>query len=341
MIGNNLSTSMLRGLQILVLPLFVFGAFLVLVGVNPVETYVAMFTNALSDMYGLGEVAVRATPVILAALATALPARAGLINVGGEGQLVMGALTATAAALAVQETLPGPVALLVAGLAGMAGGAAWAGLAGCLRVFFKLNETITTLLLNYVACLFVGFIIHGPLKDPNSFNWPFSPPLADSVRLAALPGSRFHAGFVVALIAAVAIWFLAFRTAWGFRLRVVGGNVQSALRAGFHVNRILLLSMLVGGAVAGLGGMVEVCGVEGRLRPATGLGLGYVGFLAAWMARQHPGWIIVTSFLLSAIAVSGDTLQIFANLPASSVNILMASILLCVLAGIGRKRHVH
>lgn len=319
-------------------PLAVFAIFLLIVKTNPLEAYAAMLRSTVGDLYGLGEVAVRAAPLILTALAATVPARARLINVGGEGQLAIGALMTAAVAMVLGDRWPQAPTLILLALAGMAGGAAWAGLAGILRVKLKLNETIGTLLLNYIAFLFVGYMVHGLLKDPASFNWPFSPPLAEVARFPTLPLSRVHLGILIAPIVAGLVWYFTTHTYWGLRLRVVGGNPEAARRAGLNVERIQFMTMLVGGMLAGLAGMIVVTGVEGRLRPATGVGLGYVGFLAAWMVSQHPLWLIGSSILLAIITVSGDTLQITSGLPASSVNILMALVLLGVLARFYREK---
>ena len=313
-------------------PVAVFAAFLLAVGTSPLDAYRAMLRSAGGDLYGLGEVAVRAAPYVLAGLATYLPARARLINVGGEGQLAVGALATTSAAVALGDRFPSWVILPILGLAGAFGGAMWSGLAGALRVRFKLNETISTLLLNYVAFLSVGYFVHGPLKDPASFSWPFSPPLVDAARFPTLAGTRAHLGLLLAPLAAVILWYLVSRTYWGLRLRVVGGNLEAARRTGINVARVQFVTMLLGGALAGLAGMLVVAGVEGRLRPATGVGLGYIGFLAIWMVSQHPLWLLGSSVVLAMIAVSGDALQITAGLPASSVNILMSLVLLGILA---------
>jgi simple sugar transport system permease protein len=323
-----------RGLIVVLGPLAIFALFLLMVGVDPVKTYRMMLQSALGDRYGVSEVLIRATPFLLAGLATAVPARVGLINVGAEGQLALGALFTAAAATALGSGLPGLVLIPLLVVAGMLGGALWAGLAGWLRVRLQLNETIATLLLNYVATLTVAYCVHSFLKDPASFNWPFSPPLPDQARFLTIGGTRLHWGVVLAPVAAVLVWYLVSRTVWGLHMRVVGGNGEAARRAGLNVERIQLFAFLLAGALAGLAGMVEVAGVEGRLRPTTGVGFGYVGFLAAWMVSHHPLWLIGSSLLLAVIAVSGDALQITAGLPASSVNILMALVLIGVLARI-------
>lgn len=313
-------------------PFLLFALFLRSVGAEPLRTYQVMLQSALGDAYGLSEVLLRAAPFMLAALATALPARIRLINVGAEGQIVIGALTTTFVAVLITDRFPGFVTIPLLVVAGAVGGAIWAGVAGLLRVYFQLNETISTLLLNYVAVLVVALSVHTVLKDPDSFNWPFSPPFAEQARLVTIGGTRLHWGVLLAPIAAIVVWYLFGRTFWGLRLRVVGGNPEAARRAGFDVARIQLIVFLVAGALAGVAGMLEVAGVEGRLRPTTAIGYGYVGFLAAWMVKHHPLWLIASSVLLAVIAVSGDTLQITAQLPASSVKILMALVLVGILA---------
>jgi ABC-type uncharacterized transport system permease subunit len=322
----------LRGLLVALGPLLIFALFLLAVGADPLKTYITMYQSALGDFYGLSEVLIRATPFLLAGLATAVPARVGLVNVGAEGQLAMGALLTATAAVLLGSSLPGLIFLPLLAMAGMIGGACWALLAGWLRVRMGLNETIATLLLNYVAILTVAYCVHSFLKDPESFNWPFSPPLPAQARFLTIGGTRLHWGVILGPVAALGVWYLLSRTIGGLHMRVVGGNPQAARRAGLNVERIQLLAFLLAGALAGLAGMIEVAGVEGRLRPTTGVGFGYVGFLAAWMVSHHPLWLIGSSLLLAVIAVSGDAIQITAGLPASSVNILMALVLIGVLA---------
>jgi simple sugar transport system permease protein len=322
----------LRGWLVAVgVPLLMFAMFLASAGVSPLEAFAAMLRSSVGSPYGAGEMVLRAAPFALTALATAIPARAGLLNVGAEGQLACGALGAAALAAVLGDGAGAwGLPLLVA--AGAAGGAAWAGVAAVLRTKMQLNETISTLLLNYVAYLLMAYILQGPLKDPASFNWPFSPPVADAMRFPTLLDSRVHLGVLLAPIAAVVFAFALARTYWGLHLRVTGGNPQAARRAGIDVARTYLTVMLIGGAMAGLAGVLQVAGAEGRLRPSTGVGFGYAGFLAAWMVSHHPLWLLASSLLLAGIAVSGDALQITAGLPSSTVNILTALVLLGVLA---------
>lgn len=322
---------------ILLSPILIFAAFLLLVGVNPLSIFIAMLESTFGDFYGFGEVIIKTTPFILTALAAALPARAGLINVGGEGQLAIGALISTWAAVFMLDGVPGWIGIPILFVAGALGGAAWALLAAFLKVKGRMNETITTLLLNYVAYFTVGFFVYGALKDPASFNWPFSPPLADALRLPAWAGSRIHIGIVIAVGIALLVWFITARTRLGFRLRVVGGNPLAALRAGIDVGKMQFWTLIAAGAIAGIAGMIEIAGIEGRLRPTTGMTYGYLGFLAAWMAWNHKLWLILTAFIIGAISVAGNSLEITSGLPSSSVQILMALVLFAILAVGGRK----
>lgn len=315
--------------------LAVFGAFVLTKGANPLEVYAEMWRSTFVDGVSIGEVLVKASPLMLGALAVAVPARAGLVNVGGEGQIVMGAVAAGGAALALDGRLPGALMMVVMALAGALAGALWSGLAGVLRQTVRVNEAITTLLLNYVAIDVLLYLIYEPWKDPDGSGQPATRALAESARLPLLSGSRVHTGVFVALGATALVWFAFRHTSWGFRLRVVGGNPEAARRAGLRVGGLLLSAMLVGGALAGLGGMVHFAGAELKLRPGMTLNFGYIAFLASWLARHEPLKVAGAAVLLSAIAISGDSLQIDSGLPAATVNILMGLVLVAVM---GRSR---
>jgi ABC-type uncharacterized transport system permease subunit len=303
-------------------------------GVNPLAMYADMLAS-LADPMQAQTVLVRAAILLLAGLAVAVPARAGLLNVGGEGQIVIGAVAAAGVGLVTDQRLPGGVVLVLMALAAMAGGAAWAGLAAGLRLTVKVNEAISTLLLNFVAIDIMLGLIYDPWKDASGFGQPTSRPLADAARLPLFTaGGTVNAGIVLALLALGGVWWALRYTRWGFRLRVVGGNPEAARRAGMRVGPLLLSAMLVGGALAGLAGLVHFAGTEFKLRPGMTTGFGYVGFLASWLAMHRPARVGLAALLLAAIAMAGDSLQIDSGLPAASLNVLMALVLLVVL---GRK----
>jgi simple sugar transport system permease protein len=199
---------------------------------------------------------------------------------------------------------------------------------------------VTTLLLNYVAVDLMLYLIYDPWKDLHGSGQPATPPLTSREQLPFIGNSTVSMGFVVAIVATAAVWFAVTRTSWGFRLSVVGGNPEAARQAGLRVGVLLLSSMLVGGALAGLGGFTQLAGVEYKLRPGFLLTYGYIGFLASWLARHHPVRVALAATLLAAVAVGGDSLQLDSALPAASVNILMALVLLGVFGWGGRKKAV-
>jgi general nucleoside transport system permease protein len=302
-----------RWVVIVVATLLIFSAFLVAKGADARDALQAMWDTAFGDANGVGETLIRAVPFLFAALATTVPARARFIP----------------------DSTSNGLALLIMGLGGMALGAAWAAIPALLRLFCRTNEAISSLLLNYVAALVVTWLCFEPWKDPTSLGQAYTTELSPNERLPVLWGARVHAGIIVALVVTIAIWILLRSTAWGFKLSVLGGNPEAARRAGLAVGGLSLAAFAVGGALAGLGGAIEVAGVEGRLRPEILAGYGFIGFLASWLGRHHPLKVLAASVLLAAIAVGGSGLRISTGLSGGAVNILMALVLFAVL-GFGR-----
>jgi simple sugar transport system permease protein len=284
------------------------------------------------------ETLIRATPFAFTGLAVAVPARAGLVNIGGEGQFAIGTVFTTAGVLALGHHLPSALLLPILGLMGMLGGLLWAGICAVLRVALNLNEALSTLLLNFVAPLILAYLVFGPWKDPASFNLPLSEQYPDAARLPVYGVTRMHAGIIIAVVAAVVVWVILDFTRAGFRAKVVGRNPEAARRSGAPVGRMMFIALAAGGALAGLGGMVEATGIEGVLRPGIGVGFGYIGFLASWLVGHRPLAILGSSLLLASISVGGDSLQIDHGLPSTSVYVLMALVLLVALAVRGGSR---
>lgn len=335
--GSPLTTG-LRWVLALVGAMVVFGAFVAANGGNALQVFTDIWSTTLTSPNQLQQVAVQATPIILAALAVAVPARAGLVNVGGEGQLIVGGVACAGVARLVDQSVPGGATIALMAVAAAAAGAAWAGIAGLLRVLVGVNESVTTLLLNYVAMYLMLFLILGSWRDPAARGQSTSQELADAAKLPYLSGSTVHVGIVVALVAAAVLWWVLNHTTFGFRLRVVGGNPEAARRAGLPVLPLLLGALLLGGALAGLAGFTHFAGAEYKLRPTFGETLGYIGFLASWLARHRPLGVVVAAVALAAIAVSGNSLQIASGLPAATVNILMGLVLIAVLGWTGTRR---
>jgi simple sugar transport system permease protein len=311
--------------------LLVFGLVLLLFGKNPLRAYADIIAGTLLSRYGFSETLVKMTPLVLAAVAVAVPGRIWLINVGGEGQLHIGALCATWGALALGGwpawlLLPTMVAL------GFLGGGLWAAGSGFLRARGWVSETISTLLMNYVAVLLVNFFVFGPWKDPEGVNYPQTAPFGPAATLPALAGTRVHLGLAFAFAAVLLYGFTASRTRWGLEMRAIGGNAEAARRLGIPIARYIVGLMFVGGGIAGIAGMSEVSAIQGRLRPSLSPGYGYTGFLISWMAAGRPAGIVAASFLLAILAAGGDILQMTQALPGSAVNILLAIMLFVVLA---------
>jgi len=319
------------------LALILFSLVLLALGKDPIAAYQQIYQGALADDYGRSEVIVKMIPFILCALAVAIPAQVGLVNVGGEGQIYIGALFASVVALAFGD-LPAPILIPLLVIAGMVGGGLWAGIAGVLKAYISLNETICSLLLSYIANLIVEYVIYGPLKDPGGSNWAYSARFSDNAILPMFGDTRISLGIVFALVAVgIYFWVLNY-TRWGYKMRVIGGNAEAARRSGIQIKRYIIMTMIIGGALAGLAGMVEVTAIQERLRGGISNGYGYIGFLVAWIAQQRPIGIVVIAAILGIISVGGDWLQIGVNLPASTVNILMAFILFFILRNQGMQK---
>lgn len=329
--GAPASAVALRWLVALLGALVVFSAFVAAGGSNPLTVLGSVWDTTLTQSGQLQQILVRATPLVLTALAVVVPARAGLVNVGGEGQLVVGAVAAAGVARAVDTTAAGGVTIALMAVAAVAAGAAWAGVAALLRVLVGVNEAVTTLLLNYLALYLMLSLILGPWRDPTALGQSTSRGLADAAKLPYFAGSKVHVGLAVALVAVVLVWFLLAKTRPGFAFGVVGGNPEAARRAGLPVMPLVLTALLLGGALAGLAGFVHFAGAEYKLRPTFGATIGYVGFLASWLSRHRPLRVVLAAVALATIAVAGNSLQIASGLPAATVNILMGLVLIAVL----------
>jgi ABC-type uncharacterized transport system permease subunit len=320
----------LRHCAVALAALAAFALVLLAAGKNPVSAYGDSIHYVFGNVYGLSELLVRMSPLLLTAVAVALPTRLGLINVGGEGQLYMGAWLVTAGALHFVD-LPAWALLPLLTILGFAGGAAWAAVPGALRACGLVNETISTLLLNYVAPLIVSYFIFGEWRSSESSSYPQSPLFVDAARLPSFFNTRIHAGLLYGLGALLVYWFLIERTRWGLEMRAMGGNPEAARRLGVPIFRHTIIAMAIAGGFAGLAGMEEVSAIQGRLVSELSPGYGFIGFLIAWLAGGSALGILAMSFLFAVIASAGDILQITQGVPYAVVNILMAMILLIVL----------
>jgi general nucleoside transport system permease protein len=325
-------TEAARYALVLTIALLAYAVVLLLAGKDPLRALTDTASYTFGTWLGFSEVIVRMIPLLLTAIAVALPSRLGLINVGGEGQLYMGAWLATYAAITFTDLPPGLfIPLLV--LFGFVGGGAWAAVAGYFRARGLVNETITTLLMNYIAPLIVGFFVYGAWRsrEMGASAFPQSIAFPDAARLPRFFGTRIHLGFVLAIALLIAFWFVFEKTRWGLEMRAIGGNADAARRLGINLGLYIVVVMFVAGGIAGLAGMAEVSALHGRLRAGFSPGFGFTGFLISWLAGGSPGGMFAMSFVLAVVLSAGSLLQITQGVPYAAINVLMALILFIVL----------
>ncbi len=308
-----------------------FGVFVWLQGHDPLQAWALLFRGAFGDSFSLQNTLVRAAPLMLTALAVALPARAGLTIIGGEGALVLGGLACAAVPYAVGLPAGGAgtaVLLLAASLAG----AAWIALAGFLRQWRGVNETISSLLLGYVAIALFKHWVEGPLRDPASLNKPSTMPLEESLRIGTVAGTDVHFGLVFGIVACLAAGFWLSLTTHGFATRVVGGNPRAAQLVGLPATALVVTACALGGAAAGLAGGIEVAAVHTSANASLIVGLGYTGILVSFVARHQPLAIIPVAILFGGFLAAGSLLQRRMGLPDASVQVLMGFCFVFILA---------
>jgi simple sugar transport system permease protein len=300
------------------------AVFLALLGADPLRALLALAEGAFGDRIALENTAVRTGPLVLIGLAVAIAFRCGLWNIGGEGQLYVGALAATAVATGLDLPIP----LVFALVAGVAAGAGWAGIAATLRVSRGVSEVLSTLMLNFIAVLAVAWAVHGPLQEAAG-GYPQSDALPDAARLWSWPGLvRVHAGLLFALLLPGGVWLLMFRSAAGLRLRAMGLAPEAARYAGVSPARETLRVMLLSGGLAGLAGAIEVCGVTGRLFQNLSPGYGFTAIAVALLARLHPVAVLPSALFFAALASGSGAMQRVAGVPAVTVQVIEALVIL-------------
>ena len=300
-------------------------------GKNPLQGLQMFFWEPIRSPRAIGELMVKATPLLLIALGLALCYRSNVWNIGAEGQYVIGAITAGCVALMAQKDT-GPWIVPAILLAGIAGGMLWAGLAALLRDKFNASEILVTLMLVYVAILLLGVLVEGPLKDPNGYNFPQSKTFEAVTQIPRLfKGSRVNIGLILALLAAAGSWVFLFRTRAGFALQVGGLAPAAARYAGYSSRRALYIALLVSGATAGLAGALEVAGPIGQLSPFVPAGYGFAAIIVAWVGRLHPIGMIFSSILMSMFYIGGEMAQSRLGLSKSLTGVFQGLLLFSLL----------
>ncbi len=315
----------------IVAALLLFGGLVAFAGVNPVDVWVLLFKGAFGDWFSWQNTLQRAAPLMLTALCVAIPARAGLVVIGGEGALVLGGLAC--ATLPMALPLPdSAVGAVMVCATGAAAGAFWLMLAGWLRQYRGINETISSLLLAYIAIGLFKHLVEGALRDPSSLNKPSTHTLSEGLRIGGILGSDVHWGLVLGVLVCVALGLWMQWTATGFALRVVGGNPRTAQLVGLPSSKLILLACAVGGGCAGLAGAVEVAAVHTSANAALIAGYGYAGILVSFIARHHPFAIIPVAVLFGGFGAAGSLLQRRLGLPDASVLVLQGIAFVLILA---------
>jgi len=344
------------------------GLILALQGVNPLEAYKAMLVGAFGSKNGLSDTLVKATPLLLVGLGIAIAFRGGVINIGAEGQLIMGALFTTWVGLQIGEQLPGAVVIVIGLLAGVFMGGIWGGIAGYLKAHLNVNEILSTIMLNQIAIQIGYYLLRGPMIDPVELaagtNIPHSarlsraldmPRFTDVARMMGIDQSaqdlgiqgylgqvygvlmeptRLHTGFIFAIIMAILVYIFLWRTTIGFRIRAVGLNPHASRYAGMSVKRTMILSMTLSGAFAGLAGAVEILGLHHRMfePAAVSAGYGFTGIVAALFGKLHPLGIIPSSILFGGLLVGGDKMQRAMQVPQVMITAVLGLVILFVVS---------
>jgi general nucleoside transport system permease protein len=326
----------LTSIAALVLALFFGGILIALVGGDPFATYGHIANVAFGSLGGITDTLTKATPLILVGLACSLAFRMKLWNIGAEGQFFMGAWAASAVVLIpLLPATASPFLFIPAMMiAGMLGGAAWGFIPGFLKARFKVNEVITTLMLNYIAVAWNNFFIFAVWSEGGFQMSPMFPRTAWLPRLSDLAaqikdfrGLTLHGGFIIAVIAAVIVWFILNRSKWGYEIRLIGDNPKAAEYAGIPIKRNIILVMMVSGALAGLAGMSEISGVVHRLQGAISPGYGFTGIIIAWLAKLNPFAVILVSIFFGALLLAGREIQ-----PSGIPKMIQGIVLVCLIA---------
>ncbi len=309
---------------------------LLLLEVNPVEAYGAMLRGAFGSVSGITQTLTKATPLLLVGLGICIAFRGGVINIGAEGQIIVGALAAAAVSLALPG-LNGWLLLPLALLGGVAAGAGWAGIAGVLKARLNVNEILSTVMLNQIALQLMNFLLRGPMLDPEQIkagtNIPQSASLPEQVWLTRLvPRTLFHTGALLAVVLAVLVYIFLWRTTIGYRIRAVGLNRAASLYAGIPVRSTIVLSMALSGAFAGLAGAIEVVGLHHRMLEGLSGGYGFSGIVAALFGKLHPLGTIPASVLFGGLLVGADKMQRTVQVPSALIVALNGLVVLFVVS---------
>ena len=327
---GDLSVRLRRGAEYIAIPLLalaitgvLFSIFLLALGKSPIEFFQLVDRGGFGTAFSVQNTLQRSSPLILTALAVALPARIGLIIIGGEGALVVGGFAAAVVAIPlVTGNVPPLLTLCVMAAAGMLVGAVWIGIVGYLRYARGVNETIASLLMTYIGIAFMNFFVEGSLRDLTNPNKPSTMPIGDAYMVGKIPGTDVHWGLIAGIVLAILLSILLSRTTFGFAVRVAGGNPRAALAQGLPVGKLIVICCAIAGAYAGLAGFFEVAAIQGRANASLVAGYGFTGILVSFLARHNPLAIIPVAILFGGIVASGGLIERRMGLPDATVLVL-------------------
>jgi simple sugar transport system permease protein len=303
-----------------------------ILGKDPFRAMTLIFVTPLTSVRGLAEISVKATPLILIATGLAIGFRAGIWNIGAEGQFAIGAISGSAVAIWVHPD-GGPWLLPLMAVVGITGGMAWAAIPALLRTRFNANEILVSLMLVYVAVLLLTLMVQGPLKDPKAYGFPESVLFQPSAVLPLIvAGTRAHAGFLVAIAVVAIAYVLMMRHAIGFEIRVLGEAANAARFAGISETRMVWFCFLLSGGLAGLAGLFEAAGPVGQLVPSLPVGYGFTAIIVAFLGRLEPLGILLAGLLLALTYIGGETAQVVMSLPSATTSVFQGLLLFFLLA---------
>ncbi len=314
----------------IIIALILTGIFIWAIGFNPLEAYSVLIQGAFKGKAALSETVVCAIPLIFSSLAFAVAYQCGIFNIGAGGQLYMGAVFATF--VGTLEGMPPAVQLVLTMAAGILGGALWGLAVAELKIKFGANEMITTIMFNYIAMIFASYCVSGPMKGSSAMGLAQSDPVASGIRLTRfIQGTRLHTGLFIALILIIGYWILVWRTSKGYEMRVMGLSATAAQYSGINVKRNIILSLMLAGGIAGLGGCIEILAIQGKLSAGFAGNIGFDGITVALLGDCTPIGILLSSLLFGALSSGSNKMQMIVGVPSAATTIIQAFIIIAII----------
>lgn len=309
---------------------FVVGAILIsAIGGNPIDAFAYLFKGAFGNSTNIGKTLVKATPLIFTGLAATFAYRCGIFNLGAEGQFIIGAVTSIWISVSLKG-ISGISLLILSLVMGTIAGGIWGAIPGILKITRGLNEMIVSIMLNYIAVLFMGYLYTNPLMEGNL---PQTEAVDDSLKLGHVFGSNVHTGFIISIVCAILVYYFLFYTSKGFKLRAVGMNDTAAMYNGVSVKKFMIMSFIVSGAIAGIGGSIELHGVQYRLMSGFGTGYGFDGVAIALIGQLNPIGTVLVAYLFAVLRTGANTMQVGTGMPTAVIDIIQALVIVFAVAG--------